>query len=112
MVRSEALFQDAQESKRQASEAFERGEFETGQRLIGESHQRLEESLAVAPEDLKPGIRAELDEVSRMERYAEFEGASSANDLSKMTRESYHLGSRKRGRTVSFDLGDDESSDG
>lgn len=97
-VQSEVLFQEAQDVKRQASEAFERGEFETGQRLMGETKLRLTASLDVAPEVLKPGIRAELEEVEQMDRMSFDMGAASAPMMSKMSRESFHRGNRKRGR--------------
>lgn len=99
-VRSEVLFQEAQDVKRQASEAFERGEFESGQRLIGETKSRLSASLAAAPEALAPEIRAEIDEVSRMEDYGFTTGAAGSSYMSTMSRESFHRGSRKRGRTL------------
>ena len=99
-VHSEVLFQEAQDVKRQASEAFERGEFETGQRLIGDTKARLSASLAAAPEALRPEIRAEIDEVSRMEEYGSATGAVGSAYMSKLSRESYHRGNRKRGRTM------------
>ena len=97
-VQSEVMFQEAQDVKRLASEAFERGEFESGQRLMGETRARLAASLEVAPEALRPGIRAELDEVEQMDRMSFDIGAASAPMMSKMSRESFHRGSRKRGR--------------
>jgi Ca-activated chloride channel homolog len=97
-VQSELLFQEAQAVKRQASEAFERGEFEEGQRLIGETKSRLSASLRVAPEALKPEISAEIDEVERMDQVSFDMGPSSAPLMSKMSRDSYHRMNRKRGR--------------
>lgn len=102
-VHSEVLFQEAQDVKRQASEAFERGEFETGQRLIGQTKARLTASLEAAPEALKPEIRAEIDEVSHLEGYSQTTGVVGSAYISKMSRESYHRSSRKRGRTVRRD---------
>lgn len=99
-VHSEVLFQEAQDVKRQASEAFERGEFEAGQRLMGETKSRLSASLEAAPDSLKPGIRAELDEVERMDQMSVDMGVGSAPLMSKMSRDSYHRMNRKRGRTV------------
>ena len=99
-VHSEVLFQEAQDVKRQASEAFERGEFTSGQQLIGETKSRLAASLDAAPEALRPEIQAEIDEVTRMERFGFDSGPTSAAYMSKMSRESYHRGSRKRGRVT------------
>ncbi len=96
-VESEVLFQEAQDAKRQASEAFERGDLEDGKRLLGETKARLSKSLEAAPEGLKPEIRAEFDEVERMDVMTYEVGSAY---MSKMSRESYHRGSRKRGRTI------------
>lgn len=102
-VRSEVLFQEAQDVKRRASEAFEHGVFDVGQRLIGETKERLARSLEVAPESLKPEIQVELDEVSRMEQLGLDTGPMSAPMMSKMSRDSYHRMNRKRGRRVERD---------
>jgi Ca-activated chloride channel family protein len=102
-VHSEVLFQEAQDVKRQASEAFEHGMFDMGQRLIGETKEQLARSLEVAPEGLKPEIRVELDEVSRMERIGLDSGPMGAPMMSKMSRDSYHRMNRKRGRSVDPD---------
>ena len=99
-VHSEVLFQEAQGVKRQASEAFERGEFEVGQRLMRETKSCLSASLEAAPEALKPEIRAELDEVGKMEAMSVDLGVSGAPVMSKLSRESYHRMNRKRGRTA------------
>lgn len=102
-VHSEVLFQEAQDVKRRASEAFEHGMFDVGQRLIGETKERLARSFEVAPESLKPEIRVELDEVSRMERIGLDSGPTGAPMMSKMSRDSYHRMNRKRGRRVDPD---------
>ncbi|WP_121259004.1 hypothetical protein [Nocardioides ferulae] len=98
-MHSEILFQEAQDLKRQASEAFERGEFENGQRLMGETKARLTASLEAAPEVLKAEIRAEIDEVEQMDQMSVDLGVASAPMMSKMSRESFHRGNRKRGRS-------------
>ena len=98
VVHSEKLFQTAQESKRQASEAFERHDFEAGQRLMSEAKARLLASLDAAPETLKPSIRSEIDDVSLLEERSTRMGPTGSSPLSKISRESYHLQSRKRGR--------------
>lgn len=107
-VHSEVLFQEAQDVKRQASEAFERGEFEAGQRLMGETKSRLTASLEAAPEALAPEIRAELDEVERMDQMSFDMGVGSAPLMSKMSRDSYHRMNRKRGRIVRPETEDED----
>lgn len=102
-VQSEVLFQEAQDVKRRASEAFERGQFDDGQRLIGETRSRLARSLEVAPEKLKTEIQAELDDVARMEHLGDVSGPMSAPMMSKMSRDSYHRMNRKRGRRTEPD---------
>ena len=97
-MHSEVLFQEAQDVKRQASEAFEHGRFDEGQRLIGETKIRLARSLGVAPEKLKPEIPFELDDVARMEQLGHDSGPMGAPMMSKMSRDSYHRMNRKRGR--------------
>ncbi len=79
-VHSEILFQEAQDVKRQASEAFERGEFENGQRLMGETKARLAASLEAASEMLKAEIRAEIDEVEQMDQMSMDMGVAVRSD--------------------------------
>ena len=64
--------------KRRASEVFEHGQFDEGQRLIGETKSRLSASLQAAPEALKPEIRAEIDEVEQMDQISFEMGVGSA----------------------------------
>jgi len=99
-VSSEVLFQEAQDVKRQASEAFERGDLDAGQRLLGETTSRLRRALDVSPEAGKPEIRAELDDVNRMDQMTYDVGAA---HMSKVSRDSYHQMNRKRGRTPRTD---------
>lgn len=95
-VQSEVLFQEAQDVKRQASEAFEHGDLETGRRLLGETKSRLARAIAVAPEGVADDIRAELADVDRMDSMTESVGSAF---MSKVTRDSYHRMNRKRGRS-------------
>lgn len=94
-VRSEVLFQDAQEVKRHASEAFERGDLDAGKRLLGETKDHLVAALDLVPEGAAAELRRELADVQRMDDMAEVMGAPY---MSKMSHEDYHLKSRKRGR--------------
>ncbi|MFL0411124.1 VWA domain-containing protein [Microbacterium paludicola] len=95
-VRSEVLFQEAQDAKRKASEAFERGDLDTGKAHLYETKTRLSEALAIAPDVAAADIRAELADVDAMDSMTYDVGASY---MSKMTAASYHRGSRQRGRT-------------
>ncbi|KRA37900.1 MULTISPECIES: vWA domain-containing protein [unclassified Nocardioides] len=96
-VHSEVLFQEAQDAKRKASEAFEQGDVATGKQMLGETRNLLSVAWAAAPAPGKADIEAELDEVGRLDTAADVEGSAYA---SKMSRDSYHRGSRKRGRTI------------
>lgn len=99
-VHSEVLFQEAQDVKRRASEAFERGDFESGQQLMGETKARFVEALGAAPAPMQAEIAAELSEVDRLETYGRSEGVAGSAYMSKLSRESYHRGNRKRGRVA------------
>lgn len=94
-VHSEVLFQEAQDTKRQASEAFESGDLDRGKHLLGQTKARLAMSMQVAPEPLKVEIQAELNEIDRMDAMAVDMGAVY---MSKVSRDSYHQMNRKRGR--------------
>lgn len=94
-VHSEVLFQEAQDTKRRASEAFEAGDLEGGRRLLGETTATLDEALLAAPPPVAQGIREEIEDVRRMDGLTEVMGTAYA---SKLTRESYHRMNRKRGR--------------
>ena len=96
-VHSEVLFQEAQDTKRQASEAFESGDLDRGKNLLGQTKARLAMSMQVAPEPLKVEIQAELNEVDRMDAMAVDMGAVY---MSKVSRDSYHQMNRKRGRAT------------
>lgn len=94
-VRSEVLFQEAQDVKRRASEAFESGDVATGKRLLGETRAGLASALAAAPAAAATDYLAELGEVERMDALTDQMGAAY---MSKTTRDSYHRQNRKRGR--------------
>ena len=97
-VVSEVLFQEAQDSKKRASEAFERGLVDEGTRLLNLSKDRLEQALGAAPADAAPEIQAQIEEIDQIETYTQIHGASY---VSKMSRDSYHRSNRKRGRRAS-----------
>jgi len=94
-VVTEVLFQEAQESKRLASEALERGERGTARRLLEQAVKTLDEAGGAAP----PALREELDREARDVRFmGEQTVLGDAGYVSKMTRASYHRQNRKRGR--------------
>ena len=101
-VHSELLFQEAQDTKRRASEAFESGDLSSGRRLLDETKTRLRNALEVAPEASAADIRAEVADVERMDAMTSEVGSAY---MSKMTRDSYHRMNRKRGRTERRDGG-------
>lgn len=94
-VHSEVLFQEAQDAKRRASEAFERGDVATGRTLLAESSANLDRALDVAPPMLAEDIAAEKDAILQMEGMTLEVGSAY---MSKLTRDSYHQQNRKRGR--------------
>ena len=96
-VHSEVLFQEAQDTKRQASEAFERGDMATGQALFEQTKDRLRDALGAAPAPAAGAILADLDAVESMSAIAYDVGPAY---MSKMSRDSYHQMNRKRGRTA------------
>lgn len=111
-VRSEKLFQEAQDAKRRASEAFERGDMTSGKRLLGQASAALGRSLDTAPIALKAEIAAELAGIERMDARSEFMGPQMT---SKLTRASFHTMNRKRGntrRTSTLDQDDSEDTFG
>jgi Ca-activated chloride channel family protein len=94
-VRSEVLFQEAQDSKNRASRAFESGDVDAGQALLSQTDAALDAALAIAPADVADSIRAEKEDVARMNKMGWSVGSA---HMSKMTRDSYHRQNRKRGR--------------
>lgn len=94
-VVSERLFQEAQATKRRASEAFERGEADTGLLLLGQVRASLSEAGLLASPDVAAGIAAEQADVDRMSLMTPDAGAAY---MSKVTRASYHRQNRQRGR--------------
>ena len=94
-VRTEVLFQEAQQSKRLASEALERGDRDGAKKLLDDAVETLRSAGDIAPAALREDLEREAQEVSFMGEQAI---CGDANFTSKMTRESYHRQNRKRGR--------------
>ena len=95
VVRSERLHQEAQLSKKEASDAFERGDVETGKRLLSKAVADLESAGLDVPEDLREDFAAETRDLRFMAMQADEVGAAFT---SKLTRASFHKQSRQRGR--------------
>lgn len=94
-VRTEVLFQEAQESKRLASEALERGDRRTARKLLEEAVKTLDSAGLAAPASLREELDREVEDLRFM---GEQTVAGDMNLTSKMTRASYHQQNRKRGR--------------
>jgi Ca-activated chloride channel family protein len=95
VVRSELLFQEAQQSKRRASEAFEAGDVPTGKRLLRAASDDLDLALASASGEARDDLVREVGEISGM--YEDVDSVGS-NVMSKRTRASFYRQSTKRGR--------------
>lgn len=94
-VTSEVLFQEAQEAKRKASEAYELGDIGSAEGYLGEASGLIGTALSIAPLGGAGSIRAEAEEIDQMRRMSRTE---TTGFMSKMSRESYHRKNRKRGR--------------
>jgi Ca-activated chloride channel family protein len=94
-VQSEVLFQEAQEAKRRASEAFESGDVDAGETLLGQAEDFITVALAVGAPEAVPGLRGEAEEIARLKQLSRCEDAGF---MSKTTRQSFHQQNRKRGR--------------
>lgn len=94
-VHTEVLFQEAQHSKRLASEALELGDRETAKRLLDGAVDSLEQANLTVPADLREDLVIEVDALMMISEQVDLHDTSLT---SKMTRASYHDKNRKRGR--------------
>lgn len=94
-VRTEVLFQEAQESKRLASVALERGDRDEAHKLLKQAAETLGGAVAAAPTALRVELEREAEELKYM---GEQSMTGDTNWTSKTTRESFHRQNRKRGR--------------
>lgn len=94
-VRTEVLFQEAQRSKRLASEALERRDLSGAKDLLDEAVRTLTEAGLSAPQDMREDLDLELGDVST---FAAEVGRTEPSRMSKRTRASFHRQSRQRGR--------------
>jgi Ca-activated chloride channel family protein len=93
-VRTEVVYQDAQEAKRLASEALQRGDRDAAKHLLGEAVAHLMAAPYV-PEALRGDFESEISEMSDLGERVDH---VSTDLTSKLTRASYHDKNRKRGR--------------
>lgn len=96
VVESEKLFQDAQQAKKLASEAFEHDQVSSARAHLVEAKSHLSRALELAPAESARDIR---DEISSVDRMTEMASEQSTQYMSKLSRSSYHQMNRKRGRT-------------
>lgn len=94
-VQSERLYQEGQAAKLEASQAYEVGDLDAGLASMRASRDRLQAASALAMPEDRAAIDAELTMIEELSVEAPITGAIYA---SKATRDSYHLGNRKRGR--------------
>lgn len=94
-VRTEVLFQEAQQSKQQASEALERGDRRAAMDMLTGAESSLLAAMAAAPEESRSDVAKEASDLSMMRDRATWDDTSR---LSKDTRASFHRENRKRGR--------------
>lgn len=95
VVHSERLYQEAQQSKKRASEAFESGDLLMGKHLLQTATGQLGIASAIAPEQARDDILRELADVEDMRTDADVLGT---NHASKLSRASYHRETTRRGR--------------
>jgi Ca-activated chloride channel homolog len=94
-VRSEALFQEAQQAKRRASEALEEGDRGQSLGFFDAAADRISDALSMAPGELVANLQREQSDIGAMRERATWENTTL---MSKMSRSSYHAQNRKRGR--------------
>ena len=102
VVRTEVLFQEAQDDKKLASEALERGDREQARRHLGAARSKLEQAGEAAPDALLADVQVELDDVRCFGAGIDTHAPAM---MSKMTRESFYEARYKRGRRRSGDEG-------
>lgn len=94
-VRTEVLFQEAQQVKKQASEALERGDRDAAVELLAGAEGVLGAAMMAAPQAMRDDVLRESQDIGMMKDRASWDDTSR---LSKDTRASFHERNRKRGR--------------
>ena len=95
VVRTEVLFQEAQDDKKLASEALERGDRDAARRHLEGARSKLEQAGEAAPDELLSDVQLELDDVGT---FAAGIDIHEPTMMSKLTRESFYQARYKRGR--------------
>ena len=94
-VRSELSYQQAQDSKRRASEALRGGDAETAARMYGEAGDALSSALPAAPPAVAEDMQGEAELLQHLAERAIFDDASRVAKFSEADRARK---ARKRGR--------------
>ncbi len=94
-VHTEVLFQEAQQAKKRASEALERGDRGAAMDLLAGAEGVLGAAMMAAPDEMRADVVKESQDIGMMKDRASWDDTSR---LSKVTRASFHQRNRKRGR--------------
>lgn len=94
-VHTEVLFQQAQQAKKQASEAWERGDRSAATSLLAGAAGLMGEALLSAPMAMQAAVQEESEDIGSLKGRASWDDTSR---MSKDTRSSFHSRNRKRGR--------------
>jgi len=95
VVTTEVAFQQAQEAKREASEALRRGDTGSASALLKSAGSALGDALMSAPSIMYDELAAEKAELDDLAERAQWDDP---NRLSKRSHSSWHATTRKRGR--------------
>ncbi|MGH3508231.1 MAG: vWA domain-containing protein [Nocardioidaceae bacterium] len=95
VVRTEVLFQEAQQAKREASEALERGDRASAILAFQHADDLLADALGSAPSEVVAELDRERRDIMEMRERSAWDDATL---MSKVSRASYHSSNRKRGR--------------
>jgi Ca-activated chloride channel family protein len=95
VVTTEAAFQQAQEAKRQASEALRHGDATSARSLLLSAGSTIEDAMMSAPVGMAADLSAEKAELDELADRALWDDT---NRMSKETHSSWHNQTRKRGR--------------
>ena len=94
-VVSEKLYQEGQADKLRASRAYEAGDLGAGNALLATASSKIRSAMMAAPAADHAAFDDELSMIDGLSAQAVTAGSAYA---SKMSRDSYHAGNRKRGR--------------
>ena len=95
VVRTEVLFQEAQQLKKAAGEAMANGDRDAARAALSDARTSLWQASAVAPPEIRGDVAREVQEVAVL---VDELRDGDLNRTSKRTAESFHRQSRKRGR--------------